>query len=133
VRQVDTNFDINISILRRLHQDITVQQERAAEGATRAGGGRRGSGNNGGGRRISLQERAMRSGWHDKSGQGKDGVAVMTAAAMLSRGQRVVDNAMSQTASGGQCDESGQLRQWQATRLGGEFCNKIRWQMMGGG
>jgi len=67
-----------------------VQQEHA-EG----GGGR---GNNGGGRRISLRERAMRSGRHDKSGQGEDGVAVMTAAAMLLRGQRVVDNATSQTA-----------------------------------
>jgi len=94
------------------------------------GGG--GHGNNGGGRRISLQEREMRSGRHDKSGQGEDGVAVMTAAAMLSWEQRVVDNVTSQTVGGGQCDESGQLRQWQATRLGGEFCNKIRWQMMGG-
>jgi hypothetical protein len=39
----------------------------------------------------------MRSGRHDESGQGEDGVAVMTAAAMLSRGQRVADDATSET------------------------------------
>jgi hypothetical protein len=43
VRQVDANVEVNIGVLRRLHWDITVQQERAAEGATRAGRARRGS------------------------------------------------------------------------------------------
>ena len=60
-----------------------AQREQAEQGG--------GHDNNGGGGRISLQERAMRSGRHDDSSQGEDGVvAVMKAAAMLSQGQRVV-------------------------------------------
>jgi hypothetical protein len=69
-------------------------RRKAQRGQAEQGGGH---GNNRGGVRISLQERAMRSGRHDESGQGEDGVAVMTAAAMLSRGQRVADDATSET------------------------------------
>ena len=60
--------------------------------------------------------------WHNESGQGEEEVAAMTAAAMLSRGQRAADDAM--RSDGGAADNAKRVTMTASDKIGRQMMQR---------